>query len=725
MSRWLNLFFLIIWLSSCQVTALSLLTWPRLPSANDKMMTIALNPSEYKGFGPHVLTPAISPTVTVSPIPSTPSIRLEPFNPRLIDAESERIYTIGYVDSLDKTQTLMLNLADERLITSYDLAGGLALDTVHDRLYVDQYHNAGLAVLNIRTGQLERIISLPGEGLRSFPFPQADPTTGHVLAFRNNLAYLVDPENGAIIDTITFEVRDYLQEIAPIERSLYDPVTRLLYLTFIIHGCTSSMSGDCSARQTVVYDLAAGGEVACDNSRLGTMVGNAMFCGTFSWSPVWGASRPWFDPINGDDQDSRVDFDPTRRLYYEVTPTQLKVYDAERLTLTLALPRPISGTFERYDVKADALQFRVNGQLQNWPTADIRPSAPETISVSSVPTTPVQFLAVSPGWPADPTLFGAWLDPTSLGDYNRLFSCNSLFYMSRDAGQTWGQSQGGLTGSCGLDGSSLAVSPNFTHDQILFVGVEDMGILKSTDGGQLWQPSGVSLPDRYTRKILLSPAFANDETVLAMGRDHSYRSTDGGQTWQILNVPASAQPRQWQDLALSAEFEQDHTVLGSIYDNQGERVQLFISKDGGDQWAEVGQMPEEAMMLSLAPLFATWQTVFAYTPYNLYRSTDGGQYWESVLTTQDGWIKQLVYAPDIEQNRPMFVLSSLTDQTMSRSVETNRLYRSNNGGQTWQPFDLPAGVIPNAVAISPRFAQDRILFIGTVEGHVLTVAVTE
>lgn len=104
---------------------------------------------------------------------------------------------------------------------------------------------------------------------------------------------------------------------------------------------------------------------------------------------------------------------------------------------------------------------------------------------------------------------------------------------------------------------------------------------------------------------------------------------------------------------------------------------------------------------------------------------DGGQHWESVLTTQDGWIKQLVYAPAIEQNRPVFVLSALTDQTMSRSVESNRLYRSNDGGQTWQIFDLPAGVIPTALAISPRFAQDRTLFIGTAEGRVLILVVTE
>jgi photosystem II stability/assembly factor-like uncharacterized protein len=609
------------------------------------------------------------------------------------------------------------------------------LDTAHDRLYVDQYNNAGLAVLNIRTGQLERIISLPGEELYFFPFPQADSTTGRVLAFRDNVVYIADPERGAIIDTAAFEVINYVQGVTPIEQPRYDPTARLLYLLFTIQGCTSSLSGDCSMRRAVVYDIAARREIACDDSRLGTVVGNYMSCQAgFSdcpgplcngWVSLWSGSRPWFDPTGWGDQESRVDFDARRQLFYEVTAKQVRVYDAERLTLALILPRPITGAFERYEARTDALQFRVNGQLQAWPASAIRPPAPEPLAISPVPTTHVQFLAVSPGWPADPTLLGAWLDPTSRDDYNRLFICNSLFYISRDGGQTWGQSQGGLAGSCGLHWPSLAVSPDYTHDQTLLAGVYDLGILKSTDGGQLWRPSGVSLPDRFTRKILLSPGFAADKTAFAMAGYHSYRSTDGGNTWRILNLPSSARYGQWQDLALSTEFDRDQIILGSVRDNQTQHAQVFISGDGGEQWAEVGEMPEEATTLSLAPLFRTWQTAFAYGPYTLYRSTDGGQHWTPVLTIQAGGIKQLLYAPDIEPNRPMFLLSALTDQTISRSVESNRLYRSNDGGLTWQPFELPTGVIPTAVAISPHFTQDRTLFIGTADGQVLTLEDTQ
>jgi len=60
--------------------------------------------------------------------------------------------------------------------------------------------------------------------------------------------------------------------------------------------------------------------------------------------------------------------------------------------------------------------------------------------------------------------------------------------------------------------------------------------------------------------------------------------------------------------------------------------------------------------LSLAPLFATWQTMFAFARQDdkpvLYRSSDGGRSWTAVLTPGAD-IQQLVYAPDIEEDRPL------------------------------------------------------------------------
>lgn len=76
-------------------------------------------------------------------------------------------------------------------------------------------------------------------------------------------------------------------------------------------------------------------------------------------------------------------------------------------------------------------------------------------------------------------------------------------------------------------------------------------------------------------------------------------------------------------------------------------------------------------------------------------------------------IKQLIYAPGFEQNRPAFLLAD------------DRLYRSNDNGRTWRHFDLPAGVVPASLAISPNFTRDRQLFVGTARGEIVTVKIGE
>ena len=84
----------------------------------------------------------------------------------------------------------------------------------------------------------------------------------------------------------------------------------------------------------------------------------------------------------------------------------------------------------------------------------------------------------------------------------------------------------------------------------------------------------------------------------------------------------------------------------------------------------------------------------------------GGRSWTAVLTPRAD-IQQLVYAPDIEENRPLFLLAGET------------VYPSRHGGMTGQVFDLPADMVPTALAISPNFVQDGPLLVGTADGLVV------
>jgi photosystem II stability/assembly factor-like uncharacterized protein len=171
-------------------------------------------------------------------------------------------------------------------------------------------------------------------------------------------------------------------------------------------------------------------------------------------------------------------------------------------------------------------------------------------------------------------------------------------------------------------------------------------------------------------------------------------------------------------LAMSLEFDRDHTLMGVAKDG----TELRISRDGGDSWGRVSDtLNGQAIgFLSLAPSFDKWHVLFAYGNGTLYRSDDGGRSWDAVLKDLSATLTQLVYAPGIEVNRPVFLLAVERAYNTDPPTERGTLYRSGDGGLTWQTVQLPAGISPTALALSPNFAQDGLLFVGTADGRVLT-----
>jgi photosystem II stability/assembly factor-like uncharacterized protein len=689
-----------------------------LPSNQVHAIAIDLAGHKWLGFGQSdpgliefddsqwVASPSIVPTLAAVPVSTPPPAAIQITGRRLIDDRTERLYARGTVDGVEKT--LVLTYTDERLLATYDLVGELALDSVHHRLYIDQ-GPAGLAVINTQTERLENLISLP----ESFPPAlQADPVTGYVLAFRENVVYFVDPETGAIVDTLPSSFTQYTScasgpvlAVPTIAGASYDQAHRVLYLASATSVCNSSASGG-SGYGLEAYRLDSGAKIAPGDKQ---------------WS--------WFLAENWSGEAGPIEFDPQRQCFYEITAGSLRVFDAETMALTLLLPQPIKGDFDHYNPITDQLQFRVNKQVISWPASAIQPPAPEAPTHQPLPQTPVTFLAVSPNWAQDQTLFGLWVDPTQEGECQRSYLNwgEGLLFLSANGGQTWGQSRGGLRGSCELL-TTLAVSPDYARDQTLFAGVWGLGIFKSTDGGRLWQPSGTGLTSMGIGQILLSPGFPSDQTIFAQA-DAWYRSSDGGQTWQPLSeaLPGRA---SCAGMALSPEFDSDRAVACTTLDDSSEQTELYLSRNGGNRWELIGPTPTGVFvqMLSLAPLFAEWQTLFVYgtdstamTKNSLYRSTDGGHSWELVFSpalspgpyATARVTTALVYAPGSEAKRLIFLLAG------------ERIYHSKDGGLTWQGIELAEEVKPTALAISPSFAQDRTLFIGTANGQVLTLEVRQ
>jgi hypothetical protein len=658
----------------------------------------------------------------------------------LVDSEAGRLYMPATIDGVQ--QVVALAASDGQLLATYDISGSLALDSVHGWLYVDR-DDLGLAVLDAQTGAMQATIPLPGREAvatayrRPGPAPQADPATGQVLVFRDNVVYVADPKEAVVTRAIPFDIPKgedcrMLTGPLPIEWAAHDGARRILYLDFETYVCTPWIG-----HTLLSYDMTTDTEIArrgVDSTFSATAFDGYLYGSSwyrmgdgFRWA--WRDGQPWFQSSDWSYGVPAFQVDAKRQRLYGLDAGGLYVFDARTMALIMIAPLPVDGQLVGYDPKTDQLYFLVNGGLRLWPASAVRTPTPQPFTVSRPPTTSVRSLLVSPAWAQDRTVFGVWNAEDALGTCWVFGGFGGPLHVSHDGGSTWGRSWGGLPEGCDSL-SALAVSPDYARDRTLLAGVVGLGMFRSNDGGQLWEPSSAGLLSMHIEQILLSPGFARDRTAFAWvapagGQGAIYRSRDGGHSWQLFDVELGL-------VAMSPEFDQDHTLIGvrhsDVDPEQG--WELHISRDGGDHWTRVGSTPsgKSVDLLSLAPLFAKWNVLFVFTSdQTLYRSADGGQSWDAVLSIADPIFvdpfvvpRQLVYAPNSEVNRPVFLLVRTRQDVTDPLSERVMLYRSADGGLTWQEVKLPEDVSATTLACSPDLTQDGLLFVGTADGRVLT-----
>jgi photosystem II stability/assembly factor-like uncharacterized protein len=641
---------------------------------------------------------------------------------------------MGRVDG--EEQIVALDAADGQLTAVYAISGPFSVDGLHGWLYVDQ-GDEGLAVVNLQTASVHATVALPATDLWQVPPPVADPATGQALAFRNNEVLFVDPQQGQIIDSWVVDVEadpnscGTRDSALPIQDAVYDAQQRVLHLEFMTYVCTPW-----SGYALVSYEVDTGeelgrrrgsGPTARATAYDGDMFGSSWYRLGFGhrWAvrdlaPA-GESSHW--------QGGLVDWtlDSNRQRLYEPAGAYLRLFDATTMALQTVVPRPVPGQLAGYDPGTDQLYFLEEGQLRQHPAADIQAPVPQPLVDAQPPTSTVRSLVVSPGWPRDRTLFAIWDVPLPSSDCWVFGQSHGLLLISPDGGDTW-QRPPALDFACGY-ASSLAVSATYAEDQTLVAGLPGLGLWASRDAGQSWQPISGDLPNVGITQILLSPAWSQDQTafVRTASAPDLYRTEDGGSHWK---------PLQSVDLRLvdmSHEFAQDRTLMSMAWQYsdlpEAPPNELLLSTDEGDHWDHAGELgaSRTASMLSLAPEFAKWQVVFVHGDDGwLYRSENGGAHWVPVLQTRPpepdpfSTSPRLVYAPGMETQRTLFLLVTDSEYGTGGQAARGRLFRSDDGGQTWGEVSLPTGLNPTAMAISPAFQQDGLLFLGLADGRIVT-----
>lgn len=270
-------------------------------------------------------------------------------------------------------------------------------------------------------------------------------------------------------------------------------------------------------------------------------------------------------------------------------------------------------------------------------------------------------------------------------------------FKSRDRGESFSLLHEFETGI-----SSLVLSPNFSSDSEIFAGVNG-DIYKSVDGGYIWSrkafdlcsrsPAGTiirqfsaKLPGRLGNemkkwggqiekenrliggvKLVISPNYASDHMIFAGTSVGLFSSSDGGEIWTPIGDSVFGPHAFIEGIGISPDYGKDRTLLISV---RGKG--LFKSTDGGWSFSSIGRhlieknhllsnppyfpIPNSAPIM-FSPTYAMDQIIFGYSYTSLFRSSNGGQTWEQVFTVSPS-IKDRVFAayirPGVEKAKHLF-----------------------------------------------------------------------
>jgi photosystem II stability/assembly factor-like uncharacterized protein len=333
------------------------------------------------------------------------------------------------------------------------------------------------------------------------------------------------------------------------------------------------------------------------------------------------------------------------------------------------------------------------------------------------------------GSPVDPNRI--WASQTS-GWFGQVIQ------RSDDGGQTWAPPDGGAVPTPGPDPAPASnlfayegtvethmwydgtqhpwefkrvwhLEPSLTDPDLVYAGVEDAGLFKTTDGGKswkelpglrgakgtLWQPGAGGM---CLHTILVDPP--NPQRIyVAISAAGAFRTDDGGETWKTIT-------KGLHSLYIPNPTAEIGHCVHRIAMHKGKPNTLFMQKhwdvmrsdDGGENWREIsGDLPSDfgfpvdvhahdPETVFVVPIKSDSEHYPPEGKLRVYRSKVGGNEWEPLtkgLPQQDCYVNVL---------RDAMCVDTLDDCGVYFGTTGGQVYCSADGGDSWKPIvrDLPA-----------------------------------
>jgi hypothetical protein len=336
-------------------------------------------------------------------------------------------------------------------------------------------------------------------------------------------------------------------------------------------------------------------------------------------------------------------------------------------------------------------------------------------------------------WDVSGPHFGGWEVyhvKGSPADPNRIYGSQSsgwfgqVIQRSNDGGRTW-EPAGNKFVYDGVPGTHQwydgtphpwefkrvwHLEPSLDNPDVVYAGVEDAALFKTTDGAQTWQempglrghgsgpqwqPGAGGL---CLHTILLDPSNTT-RMYIAISAAGAFRTDDGGATWKAINKGLRSEyiPDPDADVGHCVHRIAMHRSRPGVLFMQ-KHWDVMRSDDGGDQWREVsGNLPSdfgfvidvhahEPNTVFVVPIKSDSEHYPPDGKLRVYRSRSGGDEWEALtngLPQRDCYVNVLRDAMAIDALDPCGVYFGTTG---------GQVYGSASGGDTWEPIvrDLPA-----------------------------------
>lgn len=267
-----------------------------------------------------------------------------------------------------------------------------------------------------------------------------------------------------------------------------------------------------------------------------------------------------------------------------------------------------------------------------------------------------------------------------------------------------------------IPGRSIAIAINPTDTNVVWMGSAAGGLWKSETGGlgdNAWQAVPIGYPVLGVSSIAINPQNPN-EMLIGTGEQYNYtaanggiyirtlrgsygmgifKSVDGGQTWQP---------------SLDWSYQQNTGIWDIVFDPQtptniyaATTQGVYKTTDSGNTWQQV---LNKAMVMDLEIDRLNPNRVYAAVgavdapEHGIYRTTNGGANWAGLSVglptngTYNGRISITSY-----YNNPQILMAGIGDD-----FATIGLYRSTNGGDTWQQM---SGSAPDVLDYQGWYAK--------------------